>query len=164
MAKQSKKAAAKKSTDNTSSKKNKFSINLGTVDLSNEERLEVLAAIHKAVATKIKTKAPKIDKKASIKTAPTKASAGLAAGDATITADFLDTEPGFSKLIATHKGNSKTITQSDKISFENVKAGDIIRVEVITLGKSEITIDRKAKPQEKKTADSSFRFLFEILE
>lgn len=164
MPQQSKKASSKTTKDKTNSKQNKFSINLGSANLSDEERLEVLASIHKAVAAKLKSRVPKDKKQASIKTAPLKASAGLPAGDATITATFLDTEPGFSKLVATHKGSSKTITQSDKISFENVKAGDIIRVEVMTLGKSEIIIDRTSKPQDKKSADSSFRFLFEILE
>ena len=163
MAKASKKAAAKAAAGRTKKSSNKkLTIDIGNLN-SNEEQLKVLAAVHKAVSTKIKTIKAEEVKPVAMKTAPLKAGVVLAT-TATIAATFRDTEPGFSKLVATHKSNSKTITQSDTINFENVKAGDVILIDVITLGKSEITIDRKARPQEKKTTDSSFRFLFEILE
>jgi hypothetical protein len=59
---------------------------------------------------------------------------------------FTNTEPGLSSVTATSNGEDKTISQSDTITFQNVKTGDTIKVKGNSLGSTTITIDIDADP------------------
>lgn len=164
MAKASKKAGAKKAAagkaKTTSVKKNKFTVDLGKLNLNDEERFKLLDAVQKTVSREQKTVGEKPQEKAAA-SAPMKATVAVAG--ATISATFRNVNPGLSELTATHNGVEKTITQSGTIDLANVKKGEIIMVQGKSLGKADISIDREADPQAMKFNPGVILFNFFIL-
>lgn len=161
MAKAPKKVAAKKAADPSKtkrSKKNKLTIDLGNLELTDAEREKLLDAVHKTVENNLTDGRP-----AGQSRGVTGEAATEAAGSATISATFRNADPGVSKLTATHNGEEKTITQSDTITFNGVQANDIVRIQGKSLGKADISIDREAEPQKQTFDPGTFRFHFFIL-
>ena len=71
-----------------------------------------------------------------------------AAQTVTLDVKFKDVATGLSKLTATCMGVSKTITESDTITFENVPSGETIDLDGRSNGKTNIDIDVPAIPPE----------------
>ncbi len=141
--------------------KSKFTVNLGNLKLSEKQLKKLMDAVHKTVNSELKSLPAAAVKKSS-------PAARLAALDgakitATITVTFTNTEPGVSLLNARHKGKLQTLTQSGTLVFDNVVKGDTIRIQGKSLGKSVISIDVEADPQEKKFEPGTFNFNFIIL-
>lgn len=65
---------------------------------------------------------------------------------ATIDVIFTNTNPGLSRLVGTCNGLERVLTQSGAISFPNVGSGDIILIQVDSLGSTTATIDISATP------------------
>jgi hypothetical protein len=164
MAKTSKNGAAKSAVGKAKKKapkKNKLTVDLGNLELTDKERLKLLDALYKTVNTKLKSKAPE----PIVVAVPAKAVRGLAAaGGATVNVKITGANPGLSEIIATHKSVEKRLDQSDNIDFENVQHCETIRIQGKSLGKSEFSIDRKAEPQQQKFEPGTFRFHFFILQ
>lgn len=148
---------------------NKLTIDLRRVPLTDKELKEVHDAIHNTVAGKMKKfAAAKEKKKAAKKTAAKKpvkskkAAAGLesfatmaeapAAAVATKTANisvkFTNTVPGKSELTAIFNDESKTLTQTGKITFAGVNSADMIGIQGKSLGTTTVTIDLSADPMQ----------------
>jgi len=64
----------------------------------------------------------------------------------TITVTFTNTNPGDSSLTASFNGVEKTLTQSGKLSFENVPNDQAIQIDGKSLGSTSLKIDVHASP------------------
>ncbi len=129
----------------------KLVIDLRRLKLTDKQRQALHNAIHKTVTKQLE----KITDTAEDQSG---SAAGMARGvleaasALTMTANlhvtFFNVDPGNSELTAILNGNSKKITQSGKISFSNVKSGDMILIQVTSLGNTTITIDISADPMQ----------------
>lgn len=169
MAKASKKAGAKKAAAKgtftlASVKNNKLTIDLRNVLLTDTEIQKLIKKVQKAAGAGPITSQTKKANRGVAGAVPLKAAADATAvaTGATVTATFFNTIPGRSELTATHKGLSKTITQSNAIGFDNVAVNDLIRIKGSSLGRSEIKIDRTANPQQREFPAGGFGFNFTI--
>jgi len=122
-------------------KKNQIVIDLGKIALTPVQRQKLQNEIHKTVAGQMGA----IDAANSTST-PAKVGATPAAITANIQATFTNTNPGVSSLTATLNSTQKTLSQSGTVSFTGVQSGDIILVQVDSLGSATITIDVNATP------------------
>lgn len=82
---------------------------------------------------------------------------------AIITATFSKTEPGDSKVTATHGATSKTIDKTETIKFDNVQSGEMIMIQGKSLGSSDFAIDVDASPVSKHLDPGKINFNFIIL-
>ena len=120
--------------------KNQLIIDMGDVKLTDKQMKSLQKAIHKAVAQKIKQAKPAEDKPAAAGGPPLAAKVEVAGKTAALQVDFNNVDPGLSNLTATCNGESKTITQSDTISFDNVKPNDTIVIKGSGAGSKTVTI------------------------
>jgi hypothetical protein len=81
---------------------------------------------------------------------------------ATLTITFTNVNPGLSKLTAIHKGERKTVKQSDEISFGDVESGDLILIQGKSLGTTNVKIDVSADPAEMNFDPGKFNDNFSI--
>jgi hypothetical protein len=137
-------------------KKNKLVIDLGKINLTDDQRRSPhTAALHKTAAKEIKsaekanTKKPKvIEAPGTVPILRGAAVAATGAKTANLSVTFTNTNPGDSNLTATLDTAEKELTQSGSISFKNVQRPDIILIEVDSPGSTTITIDISAQSAE----------------
>jgi hypothetical protein len=129
------------------SKNNQLIIDLGDVKLTAKQLKSLHDTIHKAVFKKIKEAKVKAKKHSLKEGAPVTAAINDKGHTATLQVDFNTVDPGLSELTATHNAESKTIHESDTISFDNVKMNDTIVIKGSSAGSKTVTISGvKATP------------------
>lgn len=131
-------------------KTNQLVIDLGTVQLSAEQKKQLSKALHKAVAKQIKQAAAAPAPAARV---PVRGTRGLGelpaeAGIKTAVLDisFTNTETGLSHVTATCAGEQQSVDRSGKITIANAKKGRRIKIQGNSLGNCTITIDIDASP------------------
>lgn len=129
-------------------KTNQLVIDLGTIQLSAEQKKQLSRALHKAVAKQIKQAA-----EAPVARGPVRGTRGLGevpaeAGLKTAVLDisFTNTETGLSHVTATCAGEQQSVDRSGKITISNAKKGRRIKIQGNSLGNCTITIDIDASP------------------
>lgn len=127
--------------------KTKFTIDLGTAKLTDDQKKKLVAAAHKAVKSKLPK--PKTGSK------PPKSVTrviGLAAPpppktvDITIDVKFMSAKPGQSEYNAKVGSQSDQLTSSGVIQFKKVPAGSFMDTDGNSLGKTIVTISTSTDP------------------
>lgn len=142
----------------------KLIIDLRRLKLTNKQRQALHNAIHKTVTKQLE----KITDAAEEQSAPAgvMTRGGTAAAVRTMTAKlqitFFNVDPGNSKLTAILNDEEKTVHQSGVISFNNVQSGDMILIQVKSLGRSTVTIDVSADPMQMSFPPGGFQDQFFI--
>lgn len=130
---------------------NKLVIDLRRLNLTNKQRQSLHNAIHKTVTKQLQKISDTTDETANADTdAVTEQTAGAASAvimTANLQVTFYNTDPG-SKFTAILNGQKQTITKTDTIRLDGVKSGDMILIQVVSLGKSTVTIDISADPMQ----------------
>jgi hypothetical protein len=151
-------------------KKNQVVIDLGKIELSDEQRKDLQNALHKTVSKNLKNLNASKKGVPTLKTMSNTRSLLTTAVEteadtktANLTVTFTDTEPGLSNLNATCNGVEKTITRSGKITFENVTAGNRIKIKGDSLGHTTVTIDIGASPTQMNFPPGHFNGSFFIM-
>lgn len=145
--------------------RNKLTIDLRRIALTDKQLKDLHNAIHKTVATHLQkaekanaakkpaaSKAKKPKKAApmleGVEAPPPAAAAATATKTANLSITFTNTNPGKSDLTAILNGVSKNVKQSGTLSFPGVNSGDIIIVQGKSLGTTTVTIDISADPMQ----------------
>ncbi|MGC4101205.1 hypothetical protein [Ferruginibacter sp.] len=148
-------------------KDNQLVINLGNFNLTDDQRKTLQDAIHATMAKQIKAIGKKKKQApAPVAAPPPKALTGNAAvaavapvaatKTANLTVSFTSVAIGKSKLTASFGNQSKTITQSDTITFTGLSRGDSISIDGTSLGSTTITIDINANPAQMNFTPGNF--------
>jgi hypothetical protein len=130
--------------------RNKLTIDLRRIALTDKQLQDLHNAIHKTVATHLQkaAKAKPAKKSTRKKRSATNLESVVPAATKTanINITFTNTNPGKSDLTAIHNGVSKKVTQTGSITFAGVSSGDIIIIQGKSLGTTTATIDISADP------------------
>lgn len=144
-------------------KKTKLTIDLGNIQLDEDQQAALLAAIHKTVAANVKQKAVAPVPKARSSTAESATlPAAQAVKDINVGVEFKNVNPGLSAVTATIQGQKGQLTQSGDIPFTGVTTPGVLLVIGKSLGTTTVTIDQPATPQTKTFAPGTFRFIFKL--
>lgn len=147
--------------------RNKLTIDLRRIALTDKQLKDLHNAIHKTVATQLQKadkvkpakkqsplKVKKSNKPASglesLEAAPPTgiAAAAAATKTANLSITFTNTNPGKSDLTAILNGVSKNVKQTGSLTFAGVNSGDIIIIQGKSLGMTTVTIDISADPMQ----------------
>jgi hypothetical protein len=133
--------------------RNKLTIDLRRIALTDKQLKDLHNAIHKTVATHLQKaeKAKSAKKKAApvLEAAPPDTAAiTTATKTANLSITFTNTNPGKSDLTAILNGVSKNIKQTGSITFAGVNSGDIVIIQGKSLGMTTVTIDISADPMQ----------------